>query len=84
MTSIITNLSIVEVEYFHLRHLDVNTTFIHEDLEEYIYIQQLQGYEVKGKDKLVCMLKKTLYGLKQAPRQWYLKFDRFMVEQGYS
>eukprot|EP01018_Ginkgo_biloba_P007114 Gb_02705 [translate_table: standard] len=30
------------------------------------------------------MLKKSLYGLKQAPRKWYLKFDRFMTEQGYS
>jgi hypothetical protein len=29
-------------------------------------------------------LKKRLYGLKQAPRKWYLKFDRFMAEQGYS
>jgi hypothetical protein len=29
-------------------------------------------------------LKKRLYGLNQAPRQWYLKFDRFMTEQGYS
>jgi hypothetical protein len=25
-----------------------------------------------------------LYGLKKAPRKWYLKFDRFMTEQGYS
>ena len=30
------------------------------------------------------MLKRRLYVLKKAPRQWYLKFDRFMVEQGYS
>ena len=30
------------------------------------------------------MLKKSLYGLKQAPRQWYLKFDKFMSEQGYT
>ena len=30
------------------------------------------------------MLKKSLYGLKQAPRQWYLKFDKFMSEQGYN
>jgi len=29
-------------------------------------------------------LKKSLYGLKQAPRQWYLKFDKFMSEQGYT
>jgi hypothetical protein len=53
-------------------------------LEEDIYIQQPQGYEVKGKENLVCRLKKRLYGLKQAPRKWYLKFDRFMTEQGYS
>jgi hypothetical protein len=46
-------------------------------------MQQPQGYEVKGKENLVCKLKKSLYGLKQAPRQWYLKFDRFMTEQVY-
>jgi hypothetical protein len=30
------------------------------------------------------MLKKRLYGINQAPRKWYLKFDMFMTEQGYS
>ena len=58
-------------------------TFLHGDLEEEIYMQQPQGYEVKGKENLVCRLKKSLYGLKQAPRKWYLKFDKFMTEQGY-
>jgi hypothetical protein len=47
-------------------------------------MQQPHGYEVKGKENLVCRLKKSLYGLKQALRQWYLKFDKFMTEQGYS
>eukprot|EP01018_Ginkgo_biloba_P039992 Gb_09614 [translate_table: standard] len=47
-------------------------------------MQQPQGYEVKGKEKFVCRLKKSLYGLKQAPKQWYLKVDRFTTEQGYS
>jgi hypothetical protein len=47
-------------------------------------MQQSQGYEVKGKENLVCRLKKSLYDLKKAPRQWYLKFDRFMTKQGYS
>jgi len=32
----------------------------------------------------VCTLKKSLYGLKQVPRQWYLEFDRFMHDHGYS
>eukprot|EP00253_Pinus_taeda_P030313 PITA_30313 len=66
-----TILSLVAVEYLHLEQLDVKTTFLHGDLEEEIYMQQPQGYEVKGKEKLVCKLKKSLYGLKQAPR--YLK-----------
>jgi len=39
------------------------------DLDEEIYMQQPRGYEVKGKDKLVCKLKKGLYGLNQAPKQ---------------
>ena len=80
MTSIRTILSLVVVEDLHLEQLDVKTTFLHGDLEEEIYMQQPQGYEVKGKENLVCRLKKSLYDLKQAPRQWYLKFDRFMIE----
>ena len=60
MTSI---LSLVAVEDFHLEQLDVKTTFLHGDLEEEInYMQHAQGYEVNGKDNLVCRLKKSLYG----------------------
>jgi ATP-binding cassette subfamily B (MDR/TAP) protein 1 len=68
MTSIKTILSLVAVEDLHLEQLDVKTAFLHGDLEEEIYMQQPQGYEVKWKEKLVCRLKKSLYGLKQAPR----------------
>ena len=61
-------LSIVVVEDLYLEHLDVKKNFFHGDLEEHNYMKQPQGYEVKGKDNLVCWLKKSLYGLKQAPR----------------
>ena len=44
---------------------------------------QPEGFEVEGKEHMVCRLKKSLYGLKQAPRQWYKKFDSFMMSQGY-
>jgi hypothetical protein len=43
-------------------------------------MQQSKGYEVKGKENLVCRLKKGLYGIKKAPRKWYLNFDRLMIE----
>ena len=64
--------------------LDVKTAFLHCDLEEEIYMLQPEGFEVKGKENLVCKLKKSLYGLKQAPRQWYKKFDSFMMSHGYT
>jgi hypothetical protein len=51
-----------------ITQLDVKTTFLHGDLEEDIYMQQPQGYEVKGKENLVCRLKKRLYGLKKDPK----------------
>ncbi len=69
MTSIRTILSLVVAENLHLEQLDVKITFLHGDLEERIYMQQPQGYEVKGKENLVCKLKKSLYGVKQASRQ---------------
>jgi hypothetical protein len=84
MNSIRTILSFVAVEYFHLEQLYVKTNFLHGDLDEEIYMQQPQGYEFKGKDNLVCMLKKRLYGREQAPWQWYLNFERFLTEKGYS
>ena len=61
MNSISTILSLMEVEYFHLEQLDVRKIFLHGDLEEEIYMQQPQGYEVKGKENLVCRLKKIVY-----------------------
>ena len=49
MTSIRTILSLVAVEDFHIEKLDAKTSFLHGDLEEEIYMQQPQGYEVKWK-----------------------------------
>ena len=45
---------------------------------------QPEGFQIAGKENLVCKLIKSLYGLKQAPRQWYLKFDNFMMRNGYT
>ena len=83
MTSIRVVLSLVAADDLHLEQLDVKTTFLHGDLEEEIYMHQLEGYEVKGKENLVCRLKKSLYGLKQAPWKWYLKFEKLMCELSY-
>ena len=75
MTSIRVFLGLAASLNLELEQLDVRTAFLHGDLDEEIYMEQPEGFEVSGKKNLVCKLKKSLYGLKQAPRQWYKKFD---------
>ena len=48
MNSIRNILSLVAVEDFHVEQLDIKMTFLHGDLEEYIYMQHPYGYEFKG------------------------------------
>ena len=40
-------------------------------IEEEVYIERTQVFEVEDKVNHVSRLKKALYGLKQAPRAWY-------------
>ena len=63
--------------------MDVKTAFLHGDLDEEIYMEQPEGFEVKGKENYVCKLKKSLYGLKQAPRGWYERLSRFLLGNGF-
>ena len=84
MSSIRVALGLAARLKLEVEQLDVKIAFLHGDLEEEIYMQQPEGFEVKGKENLVCKLKKSLYGLKQAPRQWYKKFDSFMMSHGYN
>ena len=63
--------------------MDVTTPFLYGDLEEEIYMQHPEAFEEKGKENLVCRLKKSLHGLKQDPRKWYKKFESFMVDHKF-
>jgi ATP-binding cassette subfamily B (MDR/TAP) protein 1 len=82
MSSIRVVLGLAASLNLEVEQLDVKTAFLHGDLEEEIYMEQPEGFKVKGKENLVCQLKKSLYGLKQALRQWYKKFDSFMIDHG--
>ena len=50
--------------------MDIKTTFLSGKLDEEIYMDQPDGFVVKGQESKVCKLSKSLYGLKQTPKQW--------------
>ena len=68
-----------------LHQVDVKTAFLHGDLTEEVYMQQPDGFQEKGKEHMVCRLKKAIYGLKQASRSWswYLKLEEFLQNTGF-
>jgi hypothetical protein len=69
---------------WNLHQMDLKTTFFNGAIEEEVYIEQPQGFEVHSRDTHVCRLKKALYGLKQAPRAWYTKMDSDLTRLGFS
>src|SRR5438128_12697670 len=64
--------------------MDVKTTFLNRELDEEIYMDQPDGFVVKGQESKVCRLLKSLYGLEQAPKQWHQKFDITQTSVGLS
>src|SRR5271155_3202362 len=63
-----------------IHQMDVNTAFLNSDLDELVYVEQPEGFEVPGKEDYVCLLRKTLYGLKQSPRAWFQLIATVLVD----
>ena len=57
-------MAIVAEMGWKIHQMDVKTAFLNGILEEEVYIEQPQGFEVYGRDSHVCRLRKALYGLK--------------------
>ena len=53
------------------------------ELEEEVYIEQPEGFQLSENKDHVCRLKRDLYGLKQAPRAWYSRLDRYLQQQSF-
>jgi hypothetical protein len=63
MTTIQVLLSLAASYGLLVHQMDVKTT-----LDEEIYMDQPDGFMVKGEEQKMCKLLKSLYGLKQAPK----------------
>ncbi|KAG8503694.1 hypothetical protein CXB51_001702 [Gossypium anomalum] len=64
---------------WNVYQLDLKSAFLNGILEEEIYVEQPEGFEVPSKEDLVYRLRKALYGLKQAPRAWYARIDSYLL-----
>ena len=51
-----------------LHQMDVKIAFLNSDLPKSVYMKQFDGFQEKGKENLVCKLKKSIYGLKQSSK----------------
>ena len=66
-----------------LQQKDVKTTFLNGELEDEVYMKQLEGFPSSDGEQLVYKLKISVYGLKQASRQWYVKFHNIVSSFGF-
>ena len=69
---------------WNLHQMDVKTTFLNGVIEEEVYIEQPQGFEVEDRRTHIWKLKKAMYDPKKAPRSWYGRIDRFLRILGFS
>ena len=69
-TSLRIILAIACIRDYEIKQFDVESAFLHATVKEEIYVEQPQGFVIKGKENLVCKLNKSLYGLKQASKDW--------------
>lgn len=76
-------ISLAAQNEWKIYQMDVKSVFLNGFLEEEVYIEQPQGYEVKGQEEKVLKLKKALYGLKQAPRAWNVRIDKYFQDKNF-
>jgi hypothetical protein len=82
-TSIRTIIALASILGWKLHHMDVKTTFLNGNIEQVVFVEQLDGFALHKKGTHVCKLRKALYGLKQAPRVWYDRIDGFPKSPGF-
>ena len=68
---------------WQVHQVDVKTAFLNGVIEEEVYMDQPEGFDVEDMETHVCRLHRALYGLKQAPRAWYSRRDSYLREMGF-
>jgi Reverse transcriptase (RNA-dependent DNA polymerase) len=66
-----------------LFQMDIRNAFLHDDLEEEVYMDIPPGMFVSPDSWLCYRLRKAIYGLKQSPRAWYEKLSSALEKAGF-
>lgn len=66
-----------------VHHVDIKNAYLSAPIDEDVYVDQPYLYNVIGKEKMVCKLKKAMYGLKQAARCWKNFLDELLDSMSF-
>ncbi len=64
----------------NIGQFDICTTFLHQNLNEKIYMVQPEGLVSAGEKLKVCHLLKGSYGVKQSSKVWNCKLNDFLTQ----
>ena len=64
--------------------MDVKTFFLNGTIDEEVYIEQTQGFEINQRETHVHRLKRALYVLMQATGAWYERMDAYLLSLGFT
>ena len=69
---------------WHIHQMDVKSAFLNGIIEEEVYIDKPEIFEIFSSNSHVCRLKRALYGLKQTPRDLYTWIDSYFTGLGFT
>ncbi len=76
--------ALATLKNWHITGLDIKTAFLYGELDKELYMEQPEGFKVKGQEGKVLHLKRAIYGLKQAALAWWKALDKSMGELGFT
>ena len=82
MVTVRTFLVVAATKGWELHQMDVHNAFLHDELNEEVYMQMPPGFASPTLGK-VCRLRNSLYSLRQAPRCWFAKLAVTLTSYGF-
>ncbi|GBM97458.1 Retrovirus-related Pol polyprotein from transposon TNT 1-94 [Araneus ventricosus] len=73
---------VVGQNWVHIQ-CDIKCAYLYAPLKD-VFMKQPPGFEVKGKEGMVCKLDKALYGLHQSGREWFFEIHNTLKNLGFN